>query len=85
MDATLNPVEMIEPGSGRRCVVQGKDEADFLKAGYRRADQMHVEPEAPGAGEAEEAEPAEASSESEDDAASVEDEAEEKPKAKRGK
>lgn len=42
MNEELNPVEMIEPGSGRNCTVQGRDVTEFEKRGYRRVDQLHI-------------------------------------------
>ncbi len=38
MDQKLNPTEMIEPGSGRRCVVPEAQVDEFASRGYTRAD-----------------------------------------------
>lgn len=45
----LNPVEMIEPGTGRHCHVRGNDVEAYERAGYRRTDAASVEPEATAA------------------------------------
>lgn len=49
MDSALSPTEMVEPLTGRRCLVRGNDVTEFLRRGYLRLDAVEGPSQVEGA------------------------------------